>query len=68
VGDTSASASFRPPSSRQGDIVSEWKIEDGEFRLRVVIPEGCVARVVLPDGSSRLAPAGEHRFVCRMPG
>jgi hypothetical protein len=69
VGVTSATASFRSP---KGLIGSEWSIE-GEggargrkFRLRVVIPEGCDARVVLPDGSERSVGSGEHRFMCGM--
>jgi alpha-L-rhamnosidase len=61
VGVTSARASFRSPA---GEIVSDWKIEGGRFRLRVVIPERADARVVLPDGSERGVRSGEHVLEC----
>jgi alpha-L-rhamnosidase len=63
-GVTSARASFRSP---RGLIESEWSIDREDFRLRVAIPEGSDARVVLPDGSEREVGAGEYRFTCAFP-
>jgi alpha-L-rhamnosidase len=60
-GVTSVSARFRSPA---GDIVSEWAIEGGQFRLRVAVPEGADALVILPDGSERAVAAGERTFRC----
>jgi alpha-L-rhamnosidase len=46
VGDlTSARASYR---SIRGDIVSDWRIENGFFHLRVTVPPGTTATVVVP--------------------
>ncbi len=48
--------------SAAGRIVSDWHIEDGTFILRVEIPEGVTARIVLPDGSvTENAESGEYR-------
>ena len=46
VGDlTFAKATYR---SIHGEIVSDWRIEDGRFRLSVTVPPGSSATVVLP--------------------
>jgi hypothetical protein len=46
VGDlTFAKASYR---SIHGEIVSDWRIEDGTFRLSVTVPPGTTATVVVP--------------------
>ncbi len=52
VGDlTFARASYR---SIHGEIVSDWRIENGRFRLSVTVPPGTTATVVLPgEGASR---------------
>jgi len=52
VGDlTSARASYR---SIHGEIVSDWRIENGRFRLSVTVPPGTTATVVIPgEGAIR---------------
>jgi alpha-L-rhamnosidase len=52
VGDlTFARASYR---SIHGEIVSDWRIENGTFRLNVTVPPGTTATVVLPgEGAIR---------------
>jgi alpha-L-rhamnosidase len=46
VGDlTFAKASYR---SIHGDIVSDWRIENGRFHLSVTVPPGTTATVVVP--------------------
>lgn len=39
--------------SIQGKIVSEWKIENGIFRIHVEVPQGIDCELVLPDGSTQ---------------
>ena len=38
-------------NSLYGKIVSEWRIENGNFSLRVVIPENTTAKVIIPAGN-----------------
>lgn len=75
VGDlTFVRGSYR---SIHGDIVSDWQIRDGVFRLNVTVPPGTTATVVVPGdgpvktetprlsgGSERSfdVPAGRHSF------
>ena len=40
--------------------VSHWTRDNGVFTLDVTIPEGCVADIVLPDGSTSICKAGKH--------
>jgi len=50
VGDlTFARASYR---SIHGEIVSDWRIENGRFRLSVTVPPGTTATVVLPGAGA----------------
>ena len=39
-----------------------WRITASAFELDVEVPGNAGARVVLPDGSDRLVPAGRHAF------
>jgi len=62
VGDlTFAKACYR---SIHGEIVSDWRIEDGTFRLSVTVPPGTTATVVVPGAgpvrteTGRLASGG----------
>ena len=56
VGDlTFAKASYR---SIHGEIVSDWRIENGAFRLRVTVPPGTKATVVVPGEGPIRTPTG----------
>ena len=41
----------------------DWQILEHRFELGVVIPPGCSAQVIMPDGTEQLAQSGRHRFV-----
>ncbi len=41
---------------------SRWWREAGVFMLQLHVPEACTADVVLPDGTVKTCPAGDHRF------
>ena len=47
----------------QGVFEIDWQILDHRFELGVVIPPGCSAQVIMPDGTEQLAQSGRHRFV-----
>ena len=49
-----------------GRIVSDWECQDGRFVLRVELPEGIPATVVLPDGS-RYENAVTGTYECTLP-
>jgi alpha-L-rhamnosidase len=52
--------------SLYGEIVSDWKIEGGKFKLDVVVPPNTTATVGLPDGTIHEVKAGSHSFVSEM--
>jgi alpha-L-rhamnosidase len=56
---TSAEAAHESPYGR---IESAWRIDGDTFRLRVVVPAGTEASVVLPGGTTHVAGPGEHTF------
>jgi alpha-L-rhamnosidase len=56
---TSAEAALESPYGR---IESAWRRDGGAFELRVVVPAGTEAEVVLPSGSTTLAGPGEHTY------
>jgi alpha-L-rhamnosidase len=56
---TSAEAAHESPYGR---IEAAWRIEGGSLELRVVVPAGTSAEVVLPDGTTSTAAPGEHTF------
>ena len=58
---TSAEAAHESPYGR---IESAWRIEGDAFELRVLVPAGTSAEVVLPDGRVTAAGPGEHTFTC----
>jgi alpha-L-rhamnosidase len=53
--------------SPYGRIESAWRVTDGELHLRVVVPAGTQAAVVLPDGSTHSAGPGEHTYTSDVP-
>ncbi|MGY1625162.1 family 78 glycoside hydrolase catalytic domain [Geodermatophilus sp. SYSU D00965] len=56
---TSAEAAHESPYGR---IESAWQISGGALSLRVVVPAGTTADVVLPDGTTATAGPGEHTY------
>ena len=60
---TSAEAAHESPYGR---IESAWRIDGGTFELRVVVPAGSSAEIVLPDGSVDGAGPGEHTYSCTL--
>ena len=57
---THAEAAHESPYGR---VESAWRWVDGLFELRVVVPPGTCAEVVLPDGTTDTAPPGEHIYL-----
>lgn len=47
-----------------GRILSEWKIEDGLFSIRVEVPMGTVCSLYLPDGSEECLESGSYKRQC----
>ena len=45
-----------------GTIMSNWKIEDGKFKLDVRVPFGTKAQVLLPDGQTLFVSNGEYHY------
>ncbi len=45
-----------------GTIVSDWKIEDGIFKLDVTVPFGTRAEIMLPDGQKFQVKNGEYHY------
>ena len=58
---TSAEAAHESPYGR---VESAWRIDGAALELRVVVPAGTSAEVVLPDGRVTAAGPGEHTFTC----
>jgi alpha-L-rhamnosidase len=48
--------------SIRGDIVSDWRIENGKFELQVTVPPGSTATVYLPGKSGFEAAPGTHSY------
>ncbi len=48
-----------------GEIVSSWKVANGQFSLEVTVPPGSRALVRMPDGSEREMGSGKRVFACR---
>lgn len=46
--------------SAYGCVQVEWKLENGTYTYRVVIPSNCSAEVELPDGTKKEVPAGSY--------
>jgi alpha-L-rhamnosidase len=56
---THAEAAHESPFGR---IESAWRLDGDRFELRVVVPAGTQAEVVLPSGTTSIAVPGEHTF------
>lgn len=54
-----AEASFDAPCGR---IESGWKYTDDGLEYSITIPANTEAVFILPDGTEKILPAGEHRF------
>ena len=57
---TFAEARYAAPT---GEILVRWERTDGDVCLRVRIPDGMTADVILPDGA-RFAHTGDGRYTC----
>jgi alpha-L-rhamnosidase len=53
--------------SPHGRIESAWRVDGNAFELRVVVPAGTEAEVVLPDASAVVVGPGERRRACTLP-
>ena len=49
---------------RHGRVAVDWSVKEGQFDLHVVLPDGVVADVVLPDGKRDVVAGGEHWLSC----
>ncbi|WP_345801343.1 family 78 glycoside hydrolase catalytic domain [Microbacterium sp. AZCO] len=58
---THASATIDTPS---GPVASAWRLEDGVFRIDVTVPDGTVAQVRLPDGTTSVLCGGSASYAC----
>jgi alpha-L-rhamnosidase len=58
---TSAEAAHESPYGR---IESAWRVQGASFELRVVVPAGTEAEVVLPDGTTVVADPGTATYTC----
>lgn len=56
---TSCDVSVKTP---RGEFVSHWRMESGTFHLKVQIPQGSRATVILPSGKSTVVESGVHEF------
>ncbi len=48
--------------SCQGNIISEWKIDNGRFSLEVTIPEGIPAEIIMPNGEKHNVVGGCYHY------
>ncbi|HHV10831.1 MAG TPA: family 78 glycoside hydrolase catalytic domain [Clostridiales bacterium] len=51
-------------SSEYGDIVSDWRKENGTFHLSVKIPCNTTADIILPDGTAYAVGSGHYEYSC----
>jgi len=60
---THARGSVRTP---YGQVVSDWRIEDQRFTIRVEVPVSTVCTLVMPDGTERTLESGTYEYACRL--
>ncbi|MHA6630473.1 family 78 glycoside hydrolase catalytic domain [Pseudonocardia sichuanensis] len=53
--------------SPYGRVEAGWRLDDGGLDVRVVVPPGTTAEVVLPDGRTETTGPGEHTFRSAFP-
>lgn len=63
-GDLTSASCFRKLSS--GTVKSEWKIENGVFRLKVSVPFNTSAVIILPNNESFEVSSGEYEYTCEL--
>ena len=62
------SAATATIESRRGAIGVDWRIDGDSFLLEATLPDGVVADIRLPDGSTTTrSGAGTHSFAVAMP-
>lgn len=44
-----------------------WEVAGGEFRLQLLVPANCIARVLMPDHTAHQVAGGEHELRCAWP-
>ncbi len=49
-----------------GKISCSWSVENGEFKLKIFVPFGTEAQVVLPNGTREKAELGEHEYSVKL--
>ncbi len=49
-----------------GKVLSDWKTENGEFVLKIRIPENTTAEIILPDGKKEIAGSGEYSYSVKL--
>jgi alpha-L-rhamnosidase len=54
---THCRATYRTP---QGDVVSEWNVENSEFHWSITVPPNSYATAILPDGATHELSSGTH--------
>ena len=57
---THAAASF---NSQYGEIVSSWRLENGDFIYECAVPTNTKAHLTLPNGEYYYLGSGRHKFV-----
>jgi alpha-L-rhamnosidase len=60
---THAEAAHESPYGR---IESAWRLDGEALELRVVVPAGTSAEVVLPDGTTHICSPGQHTYTATM--
>ena len=53
--------------SPHGPIEIDWQTTETAFELRVSVPAGTDASIVLPDGDHHAAGQGHHEWTCDVP-
>jgi alpha-L-rhamnosidase len=49
-------------NSIHGEIVSDWRVDGGKFKLQVTVPPGTTATVIVPGKAGVEVAAGTHTF------